>query len=88
MNITDNEKEMLIDIMNDESDGVGMGYSGFDGKGLNNLFKGVLSSLIQKGLVYDSEGNEDMGLPMYCSCKTDETVEIAKGLGMEYPDSY
>ena len=84
MNITKNEKELLIDIMTGENDGVGMGYSETTGLGLNNLFKGVLSSLIQKGLVYDSEGGEDMDIPMYCTRKTVETVEIAKELGFEY----
>jgi len=82
MNITKNEKELLIDIMTGENDGVGMGYSETTGLGLNNLFKGVLSSLVQKGLVYDSEGSEDV--PMYCTRKTVETVKIAKELGFEY----
>jgi hypothetical protein len=84
MNITDLEKEMLIDIMNGENDGVGMGYSETDGIGLTPEQKGILSSLIKKGLVYNSMDGDPDDTPMYCSCKTDITIPVAEELGFEY----
>ena len=86
MNITKLENEMLIDIMNGENDGVGMGYGETDGLGFTPEQKGVLSSLMKKGLVYNSMDGEPDDTPMYCSCKTPETIIIAKELGFEYGD--
>ena len=85
-NVTELEKEMLIDIMNGENDGVGMGYGETDGLGFTPVQKGVLSSLMQKGFVYNSMDMEIDETPMYCTCKTPETIAIAKELGFEYGD--
>jgi hypothetical protein len=68
--ITKLENELLNDIMLGENDGIGMGYSEYDGLDISNEQKGVLGSLLKKGLVYDSnEGNtNDFDyLPMYCT---------------------
>ena len=46
--ITKLENELLTEIMECESDGLGMGYSEYDGIGISNQEKGVLSSLIKK----------------------------------------
>lgn len=84
MNITKLEKEMIIYIMNGENDGLGMGYGETDGLGFTPEQKGVLSSLFQKGLVYDSMDGEPDERRMWCSRKTPETIEIAKELGLAY----
>lgn len=66
--LTELETAMLKRIQNLEVDGIGMGFSDFDGYNLTPQEKGVLSSLIQKGIVYDStEGEDDYPTPMYCS---------------------
>ena len=66
--LTDLETAMLKRIQNLEVDGIGMGFSEFDGYNLTPQEKGVLSSLIQKGIVYDStDGDQDFPTPMYCS---------------------
>ena len=66
--ITELEESLLHEIMSSESDGLGMGYSSFDGLDITNEEKGVLSSLIKKGLVYDStDGCEEFEYRMYCT---------------------
>jgi len=77
--ITQLENTLLNEIMECENDGVGMGYSEYDGQGISNQEKGVLSSLIQKGIVYDSwatEIGEDDYAPMYCTTDLRENIEI------------
>ena len=44
-----------------------MGYSAFDGLEITNEEKGVLASLIKKGLVYDSTCGEEWQERMYCT---------------------
>jgi len=67
--ITKLENKLLNSIMLGENDGIGMGYSEYNGEGISNQEKGVLSSLIQKGLVYDSKEDYDEWdyEPMYCT---------------------
>jgi len=68
--ITKLENELLNEIMLGECDGIGMGYSEYDGLNVSNQEKGVLGSLIKKGLVYDSQENnidEFDYQPMYCT---------------------
>lgn len=69
--ITELESKLLHEIMSSESDGLGMGYSAFDGLDITNEEKGVLSSLIKKGLVYDSTCGEEIidddDYRMYCT---------------------
>ena len=69
--ITKLESKLLHEIMSSESDGLGMGYSSFDGLDITNEEKGVLSSLIKKGLVYDSTCGEEIiygeDYRMYCT---------------------
>ena len=66
--ITELEESLLHEIMSSEADGLGMGYSSFDGLEIDNETKGVLSSLIKKGLVYDStDGCEEFEYRMYCT---------------------
>ena len=68
--ITKLENELLNDIMLGENDGIGMGYSEYDGLEISNEEKGILGSLIRKGLVYDSQENNinDFDyIPMYCT---------------------
>lgn len=58
---------MLKDIQDGENDGIGEGYSEFDGIGLTPEEKGVLGSLVAEGYVYNShEGDPDFEA-MYCS---------------------
>ena len=65
--MTQLQKAMLKDIQEGENDGIGMGYSEFDGVGLTPLEKGVLGSLVAEGYVYNSAtGWEDSDF-MYCS---------------------
>lgn len=70
MTLTQLEKELLKEIQSAEVDGINMGYSEFDGTGITKEQTGVLSSLIQKGVVYDSmascKGDHDY-MPMYCT---------------------
>ena len=73
--LTELEYELLQEIQEHEVDGINMGYSEYDGKGISNQEKGVLSSLIQKGLVYDSYEHDDDFDSMYCS-KYDEDAKI------------
>ena len=68
--ITKLENELLNDIMKGENDGIGMGYSEYDGLVISNEEKGVLGSLLKKGLVYDSNDdniNDYDYVPMYCT---------------------
>ncbi len=68
--ITKLENELLNDIMLGENDGIGLGYSEYDGLDISNEEKGVLGSLIKKGLVYDSKEDESNLFdyePMYCT---------------------
>ncbi len=68
--ITKLENELLNEIMLGECDGIGTGYSEYDGLNVSNQEKGVLGSLIKKGLVYDSQENninEFDYQPMYCT---------------------
>ena len=79
--LTPLEIEMLVEIMECENDGVGMGYSEYDGTGLTPTQKGVLGSLVKKEMVYDSYENydEDDGEgQMWCSIENSITIEIAK----------
>ena len=77
--ITKLENQLLNEIMECEVDGIGMGYSEYDGENISNQDKGVLSSLIQKGLVYDSQqwNKDDRGYcPMYCSSIEELELEV------------
>lgn len=69
--LTKMETEMLVEIMECEVDGLDMGFSEFDGRGLTPTQKGVLSSLIKKGMVYDSE-------VAYCSKSNPTRDRLAK----------
>ena len=76
--ITIKEQKMLNEIMDCENDGVGMGYSEYDGLEISNEQKGVLSSLVKKGIVYNSYGNGcDSSIPMYCTTEMREKVEVS-----------
>ena len=75
--ITKLENELLNEIMLGENDGVGMGYGEYDGVNASNQEKGVLGSLIKKGLVYDSQEdnvNEFDYEPMYCTSLWDKKI--------------
>lgn len=75
--ITKLENELLNEIMLGELDGIGMGYGEYDGLNASNQEKGVLGSLIKKGLVYDSQGhnvNEFNYEPMYCTSLWDKKI--------------
>jgi len=74
--ITKNENVLLQEIIECEVDGVGMGYSEYDGFGITNEEKGTLSSLIKKGLVYDSFQDDDEFGPMYCTTPLINNIEI------------
>lgn len=79
--ITKLENKLLNEIMLGECDGVGMGYGEYDGVDISNEEKGVLGSLIKKGLVYDSKENEINEWdyePMYCTY-----LEGKKVIGLE-----
>jgi len=82
--VTELEREMLIEIMQGENDGVGNGYGEFDGLGLTPERKGVLSSLIKKGFVYNSMEDWEDELAQYCTKQTPQTIEIAKSLNLNY----
>ena len=75
--ITALEDKMLKEIIEAEIDGVGRGYSEFKiNSKMANQEKGVLSSLIQKGLVYDSYDNdEDLG-QMWCTTSLRDNVKV------------
>ena len=60
------QKTLLAEIQDSERDGIGMGYSEFDGFGLTPQMKGVLGSLIAQGYVYNSVADWDED-PQYCS---------------------
>jgi len=65
--MTQLQRAMIKDIQEGENDGVGMGYSEFDGAGLTPYQKGVLGSLVAGGYVYNSfEGQEGFDA-MYCT---------------------
>ena len=77
--ITKLENELLNEIISCEVDGIGMGYSEYDGEGISNEEKGVLSSLIQKELVYDSHissRGQTSYTPMYCTSIEDVDLEV------------
>jgi len=65
--MTQLQKAMLKDIQEGENDGIGMGYSEFDGVGLTPLEKGVLGSLVAEGYVYNSATGWEDSDAMYCS---------------------
>lgn len=65
--MTDLQKAMLKEIQEGENDGIGMGYSEFDGKGLNPEQKGVLGSLVAEGYVYNSATGWEDSDTMFCS---------------------
>ena len=67
INLTDAQSAMLKDIQEGENDGIGMGYSEFDGIGLTPEEKGVLGSLVAGGYVYNSHVFEPDMEAMYCS---------------------
>jgi hypothetical protein len=75
--LTELQTEMLLEIQECENDGLGMGYSEFDGEGLTPQEKGVLGSLVAAGYVYNAqnEGSE----PMYCSNPKSPTLTLANG---------
>ena len=64
---------MLNEIMDCETDGVGVGYSEYNGLGLSDEEKGVLSSLVRKGIVFNSMKYDSSCslvssvMPMYCT---------------------
>jgi len=65
--MTQRQRAMLKDIQEGENDGIGMGYSEFDGTGLTPEEKGVLGSLVAAGYVYNSFEGQEGFEPMYCS---------------------
>jgi hypothetical protein len=78
--ITKNENKLLQEIIESEIDGIGSGYSEFDGIGITNKQKGILSSLIKKGLIYDSMedfAGDDGVTPMYC------TTDLINSIGSQ-----
>ena len=99
--ITQKEQELLEIIMSCETNGVGSGFSEFIIKKgrfygrediiMNNIKKGVLSSLLKKGLIYDSYYDEETGkndmsydeksgkeviVKMYCTFIDEDTLPI------------
>ena len=93
--VTQLEYDLLHRIMNCENDGVGMGYSEFDGKGISNVEKGVLSSLIKKELVYDSWEDyieEEDYNPMYCTTQLRDNIllepKVIKKVHISYSEDY
>jgi len=74
--LTKLENDLLTEIMENELDGVGMGYSEYDGEGISNQTKGVLSSLIQKGVVYNAFDGDDDETPMYCTTELRDNIQI------------
>ena len=77
--ITKIEKILLQEIIDSEADGQNTGYSEYDGLGISNKEKGTLSSLIKKGLVYDSMADwsyEDGVVPMYCTTELANNIKI------------
>lgn len=74
--ITENENELLNEIIESEIDGVGMGYSEFDGFGISNEEKGTLSSLIKKGLVYNSFEHDNEINSMYCTTDLRNNIQV------------
>lgn len=76
--ITKLENKLLNDIMLGENDGVCVGYSEYDGLDISNQEKGVLGSLLKKGLVYDSNENNINEFdyePMYCTNLEGKKIE-------------
>lgn len=77
--LTELEMALLHEIMSSELDGLGMGYSSYDGLDIDNQTKGVLSSLIKKELVYDSTCGEEIidgeDYRMYCTTSNIDRVE-------------
>jgi len=65
--MTQLQKAMLKDIQEGENNGIGMGYSEFDGKGLSPEQKGVLGSLVADGYVYNSATGWEDSDAMFCS---------------------
>lgn len=65
--MTQLQKAMLKDIQQCENDGLGMGYSEFDGVGLTPSEKGVLGSLVAEGYVYNSATGWEDSDAMFCS---------------------
>ena len=65
--MTQRQRAMLKDIQEGENDGIGMGYSEFDGFCLTPEEKGVLGSLVAEGYVYNSHEEDPFNDPMYCS---------------------
>ncbi len=65
--MTQLQKAMLKDIQEGENDGLGMGYSEFDGAGLTPTEKGVLGSLVAAGYVYNSATGWEDSEAMYCT---------------------
>lgn len=65
--LTERQKAMLKEIQEGENDGIGMGYSEFDGVGLTPEEKGVLGSLVAEGYVYNSATGWEDSEAMYCS---------------------
>lgn len=76
--LTQRENKMLIEIMQCECDGLGRGFSEFDGIGLSPEEKGVLSSLIQKEMVYDCYEDEPTKEKMFCTNLNEITKKIAE----------
>ena len=65
--LTEPQKAMLKDIQEGENDGIGMGYSEFDGKGLTQEEQAILDSLLAGGYVYNSATGWEDTEAMYCS---------------------
>jgi len=93
--LTKLELELLIDIMQGELDGIGMGYSEYSGEGISNEEKGVLRSLMKKGFVYDSKSSYAGKEQMYCTTKKAfldlldyGTFTFAEGMKLEYRTHY
>ena len=107
LKITEKELELLEIIMDCETNDVGSGFSEFIVKNkkfygreeiiMNNVKKGVLSSLLKKELIYDSYYDEETGknhecycekslkivpVKMYCTIINEVTKPIIKKLGL------
>lgn len=65
--MTQRQIAMLKEIQESENDGIGMGYSEFDGVGLSPEEKGVLGSLVAEGYVYNSATGWEGVVAMFCS---------------------